>query len=156
MSIKKIFSFSILVLLSFILISCNYSISRKKPTNLYYTNLLAKNLTLKNISNAVVVETNFYKEKNIPLEDLETIKAFATNLTKANFIDKPKDLPKKAVYKILLTFNKDKYVINIYSDKYISIFPWDGNYPMDYIDMENIQLSRNLYNLCKYIIEKQP
>lgn len=129
----------------------NFSVTKKKPNNFYYTNNFAKNLTLESSFKANALDTNFYKEKELSKEDVDTIKSFTKALKKANFIEKPKELPDKPSYKLFFTFSKEKYVINIYNERYIAIHPWDGIYPMDYIDMNGIQPLYNLFNLCEYL-----
>ncbi|WP_045516751.1 DUF4883 family protein, partial [Clostridium sporogenes] len=47
-----------------------------------------------------------------------------------------------------------KYIINVYNKQYISVYPFDGNFPMDYIDMNNIPEAYNLYNLCNFLFNK--
>lgn len=162
---KKIFLYIVIVLLiPLILIGCrvklgsyiinNFTVIRSKPNNYYYTNNLAKNLTLETEFKVKLLDTNFYKEKDLSKEDVDTIKNFAKSLKKSNFIDKPKELPDKPLYKIFLTFSKDKYVINVYNEKYIAVYPWDGSYTMDYVDMDGIQTLYNLFGLCKYLIPR--
>ncbi|MBU3183782.1 DUF4883 family protein [Clostridium estertheticum] len=97
---------------------------------------------------------NFYKKKDFSKEDSTIFVNFFNSLTNASFIDKPTNLPAKPLYKIFLTFSKDKYVLNIYSERYISIYPWDGDYKMDYIDTSKMFKAYNLYGLCKYLIPK--
>lgn len=165
MHLKKIFLYIVIVLLiPLILIGCrvklgsyiinNFTVTRSKPNNYYYTNNLAKNLTLETEFKVKLLDTNFYKEKDLSKEDVDTIKNFAKSLKKSNFIDKPKELPDKPLYKIFLTFSKDKYVINVYNEKYIAVYPWDGSYTMDYVDMDGIQTLYNLFGLCKYLIPR--
>lgn len=166
--LKKKFNYFVLIItilvLIFSLAGCsfaignykvdNLSVSKKKPNNFYYTNLLAKNLTLSSSCKAIVLDTNFYKEKDLVKEDVDTIKKFTKELNKQNFVDKPSDLPAKPIYKLYFTFDKEKYIINVYNERYLSIYPWDGNYPMDYIDMNSISPSNNINSLCKYLIPR--
>lgn len=141
------------------LTSCNIDMtkivySKKKPFNFYYTNEIAKQVSLENSYKVIVFESNLYKEKEVSNEDKSTLQSFLKDLKKENFINKPADLPQKPVYKLYINFSKNKYIINIYSDKYISVYPWDGNYEMDYIDMSNIHVSDNLFYLCSYILPR--
>lgn len=132
----------------------NFTVTKKKPNNYYYTNDLLKNLTLESSFKIDVLDTNFYKEKELSKEDIDTVKNFGKSLKTSNFIEKPKELPDKPSYKLFFKFEKSKYVINVYDKKYLSVYPWDGTYPMDYIDMEGIQPHFNLFSLCKYLIEE--
>ena len=140
------------LMISILLIGCNFSYNKKKPNNYYYTNLLAKNLTLSTSCKASTVDTNFYKKQALSEDDIDTIKKFTKAVNKKNFISCPKDLPKKPAYKIIVEFKEEKLIINVYNEKYISIYPWDGSYSMDYLNMSNIETGYNLYNLCKYLI----
>lgn len=132
----------------------NSLFTTKKPNNFYYTNLLAKNLTLSSYLKCIIEENNFHKETELKDENITDIKNMLNYLSKTSFIDKPKDLPQKPAYIIYFTFNKEKLVINVYNEKYLSIYPWDGNYPMDYVDITKVPVSLNLYYLGKYIFNE--
>jgi len=134
-----------------LLLGCDINLNGRKIDNFYYTNLLAKDLTLETSYKCSIVDTNYYKEIAISKEDANTIKNFTKALNKSSFIERPKGLPQNPKYKIIIVFPKDKYVINVYNEKFVSVFPWDGTFPMDYIDMSKLQVSYNLYGLCKYI-----
>jgi hypothetical protein len=157
MQLKKILLFlNTLFIITILFVGCNYNFSsinfqKTKPNNFYYTNVLAKDLTLESSYKCIILNTNFYSEKELSKENTDTIKAMLKSLNKNNFISKPTDLPAKPNYKIFLTFNKDKFIINVYNEKYLCIYPWDGSFPMDYIDMTGIPASQNLYSLAKYI-----
>ena len=146
----KLYKYSLIpvIILAFLISSCSIPVSREKSSNYYYTNQVSKHLTLdKNIS-VYIIDTNFYKEIKLSEDSVTTIKDFIHNLKNENFISLPKNLPNKPKYKFYLNFDKEKYVINIYTDKYISIYPWDGDFSMDYIDMTGVYLNYNLYGLC--------
>ena len=123
-----------------------------KPNSYYYTNLLAKDLSLEKGYKILAIDMNFYNEEAVNKGNIDTINGFIHALKDKNFIKKPKDLPSKPLYKMIFTFSKDKFVVNVYNENYISIFPWDGNYSMDYISMTDLPVSYNLLNLSKYII----
>lgn len=156
---KKLFPLlSTILIIIFSFIACNYKLdntilSYKKPNNFYYTNLLAQNLALSSPKKCIIEESNFHDETDLKEKNISDIKSMLKILKKNNFIDRPKDLPNKTAYKITFTFNKEKLIINVYNEKYLSIYPWDGNYPMDYIDMSKIPISLNLYYLGKYIFK---
>lgn len=161
---KKLLYIIILLLVPVIFMGCtikigsytvnNLTVTKKKDNNFYYTNNLAKHLTLDSSTKIKLLDTNFYKEKELSEEDIVIVKNFTKALKKPNFIEKPKELPEKPAYKLFFTFSKEKYVVNIYNEKYISVYPWDGTYSMDYIDMEGIQPLYNIYGLCKYLIPR--
>jgi len=133
-------------------------LNKKKPNNYYYTNLLAKNLTLNKNYEIKVLDNNFYKVEDISEENIKVLLSFINELKKQNFIAKPQTLTVKPKYKFFIKFleNNDKFVVNVYDTKYVSIHPWDGNYLMDYITMENIPIRYNLYSLGKNTFVKYP
>ena len=126
-----------------------------KPSSYYYTNLLAKDSGLEKKYKVLIIDMNFYNERLINNGNIDTVNSFIHSLTNKNFISKPKDLPSKPLFKIIFSFSKDKFVINVYNENYLSIFPWTGNYEMDYISMKDIPVSYNLLNLSKYIIPNE-
>ncbi|MGH4121644.1 MAG: DUF4883 family protein [Clostridium sp.] len=157
--IKKSILIIICVFFSLNLFGCNYKFNKNillksKPNNYYYTNLLMKDLSLEKPKELYALYMNFYKKKDFSVEDLYTFTEFFNSLNNNNFIEKPATLTNKPVYKIFLTFSKNKYIINVYSQDLISIYPWDGGYSMDYIDTNKMYKAYNLYGLCKYLIPK--
>lgn len=143
-----------LLVFCFILTGCSSIIEQKKTAAYYYTSLFSECINEDNSFLGTVLDTNFYKEKTLTDDNKTTIKCFIKNLHKENFINKPKDLPQKPVYKMYFTFKKDKYVMNVYNENYVSLYPWDGDYPEDYIDMRSIPISYNIYSLCKFLIPR--
>lgn len=126
-------------------------LNNKKPNNFYYTNLAAKNIKFISETKFKVIDMNFYKEIELDKDNIDKVTSFLNTLNKDNFIESPKDLPQKLKYKMFITSKNDIYVINVYSNKYISVYPWDGAFQMDYIDMSSIPSSINLYEMCKFI-----
>lgn len=101
-----------------------------------------------------LLDTSFYKKETLDKAESDVIKGFLSTITNKNFISKPKNLPEKPQYKLYFTFNNKKFVSEIYNEKFISIYPWDGDYERDYINMENIPNAYNLYGFCKNIIPR--
>ena len=44
----------------------------------------------------------------------------------------------KPPYRLYFNFKNKSYVVEVYNEKYLSIYPWDGNYPRDYINMDSL------------------
>jgi hypothetical protein len=130
----------------------NFHVTKEKPSTSFYTDNLVGSVLTDNALKISMLDMNFYKEKELQKEDLDLTKNFFSSLKSSNFIEKPKDLPANPQFKFFVSSSKEKYVINIFDDKYISIHPWDGTYSMDYIDMQGTQPLHNLYGLCKYIM----
>jgi len=158
-NIKKCILLVICISFSLSLFGCKYNFNKdifmkSKPSNYYYTKLLMADLSIEPPKELYALFMNFYKKKDFSKEDLSTLVNFLNSLKNDSFIDKPANVPAKPLYKIFLTFSENKYIINIYNEKYISIYPWDGDFKMDYIDTSKIYKAYNLYGLCKYLIPK--
>ena len=158
-NIKKYISIIICVFFSLNLVGCNYKFNKStftkgKPSNYYYTNLLMKDLSLENPTELYALYMNFYKKKDFSKEDLSTFTEFFNSLNNDSFIETPVNLTSKPIYKIFIKFSENKYVINIYNENLLSIYPWDGDYRMDYLNTSKMYKAYNLYGLCKYLIPK--
>lgn len=151
---NKLVYIIVLLILCATFTGCNSILESKKPNAYYYTGLFSKCIKEDNSFLGTVLDTNLYKEKTLSTDNKTTVKSFIKNLHNENFINKPKDLPKNPIYKMYFTFKADKYVINVYNENYVSIYPWDGDYTEDYIDMRNLPISFNLYSLCKFLIPR--
>lgn len=129
----------------------NKILHTSKPNDFYYTNLLWKNLSDKDNYKTTILDTNYFKEIEFNKEYVEQFKLFLKRLNKSNFIKKPAKELTKPLYKIFFDFENEKYIVNVYNENLISIYPWDGNYEMDFINMTDIPNSLNIYSLCKYL-----
>ncbi|MBU3209134.1 DUF4883 family protein [Clostridium algidicarnis] len=147
-----------IIISSVLLVSCTFSETNlpisPKPSNHFYTENLFNSLDEYKEFSSTLYETNLHKESSLDKEDLEVLTNFFSSLNTDDFIDEPYDIDKSPSYKIFITINSMKYVINIYDADFISIYPWDGNKQMDFISMKNIPVAYNLYNFCKYKIDK--
>lgn len=153
---RKLCYVILLMMLVLFTSSCSrYYYYKGKETKYYYTNLLSKEIDLNNSYRCSITDTSYYREKELSSEDLKVIPNFFSSLDEKSFIDRPKDLPKKPLYKIFITISNEKYVINVYSKDLASIYPWDGYYEMDFINMSKVPYSYNLYNICNYMIPRE-
>lgn len=128
------------------------NLKNKKPSKFYYTEEMLNCFKDKKCE-INILSTKFYKGQRMDEGATLTLRKFFKYVKSENFIDPPSDLKKEPEYKLFLTFNKEKYIIDIYNEDLISIYPWDGAYEKDYISMKNTYVSYNLYHLCKYIID---
>ena len=128
----------------------------EKPNTNFYTEQLVKDLkeTEDMSFETNVVYMNFYKGKILSKEEKKLVYKFLNSLEEKNFIESPSDLPEKIKYKVYITLDKSKYVINVYNDTYAALYPWDGDYPMDFISMKDTYPAYNLFGLCKHFISK--
>lgn len=149
---KTLLSLSIIMTV-FFLCSCQLSdYNKQKPTNFYYTKSLHTEFIANSTGKVSLFDTNLHKEVDITSEGFRTIEDFIENLKQENFIEKPEDLPESPPYKMFISFNDTKYVIDIFNDDLISIHPWDAIYTEDYMNCNNIYRANNLFKLCKYIL----
>ncbi len=126
-------------------------LSEKKPNNYYYTNLLVKDIKLNSAVSCKVVEMNYYRELAVTGENYKKVCSSFDKLSGSSFIQAPKDLPSRPKFKLIFSCSKDKYIVNVYSSRYVSVSPWDGPYEMDYIDISTLPASVNLYELCNFL-----
>lgn len=137
-------------------IGCNLSDPKyihldSKKNNYFYTNEIYSKLMNKNDFSLEVFDTNLYKSINVNSNEYSIIENFIHSLTHDNFQEDglPNELEP---YQIRLTFTDgSKYIIKVYNYDMISLYPWDGNYEEDIINMNNVPKKFNLYDFCKHI-----
>ena len=129
-------------------------IHKDKPSINYYTQELSKDISLNPPYSIRVFYKEFFEEFTFPETEVKDILNFINVLNEKYFIEKPEDLPDSYKYKVYLDFDKSKYAITIFNEKYISLYKWDGNYEVDYIDMTDIPVHLNLYSICKYFTKE--
>jgi hypothetical protein len=129
--------------------------NNKKPNNYYYTNLLVGSISKEISYKCTAIDTSFYNEIEISDNDKVTINGLFKQLNiSKNFINKPSNLNSKPKYKLIFTLKDSKYLMDIYNENIISIYPWDGKFEKDYIDMSKIPVSYNVNSLCDYLFNK--
>ncbi|MEG2018112.1 MAG: DUF4883 family protein [Clostridium sp.] len=127
--------------------------NKNKPSANYYTENLVKKLSSEKPKTIKVFFKEFFDELTFPETECTDILSFIYILNDKNFIEKPSDLPDTYKYKVYVEFNDIKYAITIFNEKYISIYSWDGDYVVDYVDMTDIPLQLNLYSICKFFTD---
>lgn len=153
---KKLRYLITFIIISILLSSCNFNFqfNSKKPNNYYYTNLLAECISKEVSYKCTAINTSFYNEIEISQNDKTTISNLFQKLNSKNFINKPTNLPNKPKYRLMFIFKDSTYLMDIYNEKIISIYPWDGKLEKDYIDLSSIPLSYNINSLCEYLFNK--
>lgn len=138
---------------------CNFTTlfsSGNKPTPTYYTNNLISTINKNDTPITTLTSMNFYKTAQLEDDQIFTIYQFINTLSVDNFIvdGTPENISTdNPVFKIILEFDDSgKYIINVYNSEIASIHPWDGKYPMDYIDMSSLPPALNLYDICNNFI----
>jgi len=150
----------ILGLILSILITCTgctnikSKINEDKPQSNYYSQELIKSINHSNPKRISVFYKEFFDKFEFPSAESEDVISFINLLEESYFIEKPEDLPDTYKYKVYLEFEDEKYVITVFSEKYISIYNWDGKYKVDYVNITEVPLSYNIYGICKYFTEE--
>lgn len=154
---KKTFFYILTVFLIIFCTGCSMNplvsfFQGKKKSENYYTQSMINDIKKYDIKGITVLETNLQKEKKLDKDDIALFCNFLSSLKAANFKGSFQD--KKPPYKFFVETNNSKYVINIYDEKNICLFPWDGIYDTDKIDMTDVKKLYNLYDLCTYWFSK--
>lgn len=127
-----------------------------KPSLHFYTDNLIR--TLKNSDNITI--SIFYsktgKNKTIPDDYMEKFYLFMDSIKEDYFID-PKESQlnlNDPEYRLTIYVNEEStFVINILNDQYITIHPWDGNYPPDLINISSLHTGNNIFNIVDFLIK---
>lgn len=153
---KKYLSILIIVFVSILLFGCSdpkYISYEKKPHKAYYTEALYS-IVKSDEFDYSILDTNLYKDATVSKEDSSIFKNTIKSLSPSNFIDKPQNLADKPIYKLFIKNSSKKFVINVYENNIVSVFPWDGNFPEDFIDLTSIPEAYKLKQFCEYIYQR--
>ena len=106
----------------------------------------------------MLLETNYSTELDVNQVGKDTLKDFFASLSENSFItDKETliNLPEKPIYKLYINIDKEKYVVNIFSEDLVTVHPWDGLFSQDYITMTYSPKAYNLFGLCDYLLKNR-
>lgn len=152
---KKIIYIFLLTFISIFFTSCstyeyiNYS---KKPNATYYLDKMRE--THENINSIRIVESNFFKEIEVNKKDFNLIYDMLREINKQNILEKY-ELSDNPLYRIYIDIFTDKFVMDIYGDDVISIYPWDGNYEKEIYSIKDLALSLKAESIAKYLFENK-
>ncbi|MBU5454413.1 DUF4883 family protein [Caproiciproducens sp. MSJ-32] len=152
---KKFVCYIIILIIPLFFISCNinsaqYSKTKSKPTPDYYTNEIYKKILNNEEYKLKVFDMDFYVSYDVNKEEHSILPEFFDAIDTENF-KTDIDLPSSPKYKLIVEFSDFKYIINIYDEELISVYPWDGIYKEDILTMKNVPDYYNLYKFCEYI-----
>lgn len=154
---KKRIRFTICIsFIIFLLFGCSdpkYINLEQKPHKAYYTEKLYEIVRTEDFE-FTILDTNLYKDATVSKNDKSVLKNTIKSLSVENFIDRPNGLPEKPKYKLFINKDSIKYVIDVYDNNIISLYPWDGNFPEDYIYLKDVPDAYKLESFCKYIYDK--
>ncbi len=154
---KKFYFIFIILLLLFTLNGCTFENPKyinfsTKPNNHYYTDELKNKILNNKKFTLYVFDTNLYKELEVPIEENPILENFISSLTDDNYSDEKIDI--KEPFRLKIVFDDNKYLIKIFNNSVVSIYPWDGNYKEDIISIKDLPLRYNLFDFCNHITNK--
>lgn len=154
---KFLICLMIIILFSNSLCGCSNTIFisfESKPSAHYYSDEVMKILNSGTYT-VKVLDMNMYKEETVKDNEKNIILDFLNHVDKnKNYISQPKDISDKNIqYKIFVEGNGQKYVINVYNDKYVCLHPWDGTFTEDFITSDNVPINYNLCGFCRYMFK---
>lgn len=152
---KRLSKLIFITLLTTFFIGCSLNTAQyirpgTKPKVNYYTEEIKELISKNNEYKIKVFDMNIYKYYDVDKSEYDIIPEFIDTLNDENY---EAEIEKDSTpdYKLIIEFSDNKYVINAYNDKLLSIYPWDGVYKEDTISMEGVSDYYNLYNFCEYI-----
>ena len=122
----------------------------KKSTPYHYTNEIYKKITNNEKFTLDVFDTNLYKKLEVNQTENGIINNFISSLSLEAYSDNTSPSSKE-VFQIRITFEDAKYIIKVYNEEYVAIYPWDGYYEEDIINMKEVPIHYNLYDFCLYM-----
>lgn len=148
----------IIILFLFLLQGCSFKdpkyihFEEKEIPNFYINEISSKLLNGEDFS-MEIFNTNLYKRIKIDDSEKIVIDNFINALTEANYLDNEKPITRES-YEMRLIFKDEKYIIKVYSENIVTVFPWDGIYEEDLINMINIPQRYNLMDFCTNIEQR--
>ena len=154
---KKFYFIFIILVVLFTLNGCTFENPKYinfslKPSNHYYTDELKNKLLNNEKFTLYVFDTNLYKELEVPVEENSILENFISSLSDDNYSDEKVDI--KEPFRLKIVFDDNKYLIKIFNNSVVSIYPWDGNYKEDVISIKDLPLRYNLFDFCNHITNK--
>ena len=150
---KKLFIF-IFIFITTLFISCSnieYSRNATKPIENYYTKTI-KSLKSETIKEIKLIENKFYKEVILDKTSSNLILEMISSLDESKIVEALNDNV-ECLFKLHIESNTNKYVIDVYGNDIISVYPWDGIYEKDFIDISELPLSLKAESICNFILK---
>lgn len=141
----------------FLLQGCSFkdpkyiNFKEKESPNFYINEISSKLLNGEDFS-LEIFNTNLYKKIKIDDSEKVVINNFINSLADSNYIDNEKPITDE-IYEMRILFDDEKYIIKVYNENIVTVFPWDGIYEEDIINMVNVPQRNNPMDFCKNIEE---
>lgn len=154
MKTKRLFILPTFLGLLIMFIYCNIYMSIEKPSCNYYISTLSKkleSLSSESDYHITMISTDYYSMTDLKDESKKSVshslKSF--NTLKCNpdtFSDE-----KNPRFKYIITFSDEKFIVDVYDSKILTVYEWDGAYKKDILSMEECYPYENLYAISQYI-----
>ena len=146
---KKTFLFIIIFIFSAIAISCIIP-AKNKSCNYYYTSKLLKKVNEKKDFEIKALYMTYYKTKVLNPEEEGIVIKYLKSAGEGDFKES-REIKGKPVYRLYISFKDETYIIDIFNNEDICIFPYDGDFQQDVLKMNSKYKCYNLYYLCKNV-----
>ena len=123
---------------------------KEKPSLNYYCTEIHNRLLKGENYSLSIYDTNVTKLIRIDDSEKVIVDNFFSYLSNDSY-QKYENITDIEPYQFRIIFDDIQYVIKIFNNEKVSIFPWDGTYNEDIISMTNIPARYNLYDFCEYI-----
>lgn len=127
---------------------------QKKMPN-YYLAEIALNISKKIPFTVNVYDCNVCN--SIKLDDNESniIPNFIKSLSTDSYLEESA-FTDTVQFKLIITFsNSQTFLINIYNESIATVYPYDGIFPPDIVDMNTVAPRYNLLDFCSFIVDKK-
>lgn len=151
---KKLITFIFLIITSLSFTGCNLNTSqyispKSKPSENYYTNEIQNKINENSDYTLRIFDMDYYKYYEVSKEEHSILPEFIDSLSNENY-SATLENNLKPKYRLIIEFSDSKYIINIFNNELISIYPWDGVYKEDVLTMDGISDYYNLFKFCEY------
>ena len=156
---KKIIKIGLLFIFSVsIFFTFKFLFSTYTSKNIISTNSIAKEniysfSTLdSNTLNIKLLETKFNAKKTIKGGNLDIFNNMLEAIDKSERISNP-NIITESLFKIYISDSKEKYVLDLYGDDILAIYPWDGSTQKEFVSVKKLPNSLNPESICNYIFK---
>ncbi|MGL4991117.1 MAG: DUF4883 family protein [Sarcina sp.] len=111
-----------------------------------------KTLLSDDIENIKIVEKTFYSKKTVDKKYTDFFIEMLNNID-LNALTDPVLDEDNYLFKIYIELKDDKFMIDVYGDDVISIYPWDGTTPKKFVSISKFPLSIKAESLCNFIFK---
>lgn len=138
----------------FVLVNFNEKSSIAVQSLSYIENLNLDTISKEDISNIKIVEKVFYSKTTVP-DEYTSFFVDMLNQVDTSKVVEPVNDESNCLFKIYIdsTTDAEKFIIDVYGNDIISIYPWDGVSQKLFLSISELPLSIKAESLCNYVLE---